>query len=208
MAPPNPASLDWRMSETQLERFERKFDRFVEYVQGEFAAVRAEFKSEIAEARSEIAEVRSGLAEVRSEVVGLRSDVAELRSEVAGLRSDVAELRSEVAGLRSDVAELRAELRTFRSESQEKFENLSDRLRLIESRLSVLALEQSRIRQTLEHGLNQVRAEIEQLRLKTEAVEAATLDNSLRIIQLRDDIQQRFRIVNERLAAVEKQLAA
>ena len=162
------------MSETQLDRFERKFDQFVEYVQGEFAAVRAEIKLEVA---------------------GVR---AELRSEIADARSE----------LKSEIADLRAELRTFRSEFQEKYENLSDRLRLVESRLAALALEQSRIRQTLEHGLNEVRAETEQVRLKIEAIEAATLDNSLRIIQLRDDIQQRFRIVSERLTAVEKQLAA
>ena len=125
-----------------------------------------------------------------------------MTSAVGGIRAELAQADSE--GLKSAVGGIRAELAAFRVEVREQFENVTDRLRLLENRLGALSTELPKLRR----AINDVRAEVELLRLKAEAIETATLETSLRVIQLRDDMQQRFRVVHERLSAFEKKFAA
>jgi len=97
----------------------------------------------------------------------------------------------ELGGLRGEVAGLRAEFNAFREETREKLENVSDRLTLVEKSQARLA-----------HVVGQLRSDFEDVRTRLEAIESTTLGTNMRILELRDDMQQRFRVVNERLASV------
>ena len=160
------------MSETQLDRLERKFDLFVEYVQARFESI----EGEIAE---------------------LRAEVGTLRAEVGTLRAEVGTLRAEVGTLRGEVRELRNELNVFRVETREKLENVGQRLTL---------LERSHI--TMTGDINDLRAGVEDLRLKLSEIGTTVLGTNMRLLELRDDMQQRFRFMNDRLTSLEKKLAA
>src|SRR3990170_4385925 len=103
------------MKETQLDRFEKKFDSFVEYVQGRFQRIETEIEA--------------------------------LTSAVGGIRAELAQADSE--GLKSAVGGIRAELAAFRVEVREQFENVTDRLRLLENRLGALSTELPKLRRAI-----------------------------------------------------------
>jgi chromosome segregation ATPase len=143
------------MSETELARFEKKFDRFVEYVQGEFTSIRTE-------------------------------------------------LREETASLRQDIAASREEISTLRAEMRERFEAVTNRLKRVEDYYANLNFENIRVGREID----KLRSDMEEIRGLILRLESQALETQLRISQLREDMQQRFRIVSERLSIVEKQLAA
>lgn len=135
------------MSETQLTRFEKKFDRFVEYVQSEV---------------------------------------------------------SELSKVRADVVAIRAELATLREEIRNQYEAVTDRLKRLEQAYTGMNFEIVRLGKelaTVRHAIEDIRGLM--LRLETQAIES-----HVRVSQFRDDMQQRFKVVNERLAAMERLLAA
>lgn len=132
------------MKNTQLDRIEKKFDTFVEYVQGELQNSRAEF------------------------------------------------------------AAVRAEIASFRSNVREQFETVLDRLKRLEHSYTGLNFETVR----LGKEIHQVRSDIEGMRVLLMKLETETLEGHVRVSQLRDDMQQRFKTVNERLSELERLLAA
>src|SRR5688572_9072350 len=156
------------MSETQLDRIERrlegldrlerKFDAFVDYVQARFEAV--------------------------------DTAIAELRVQMSETRAELGETRSELGGLR-------AEFEGFRIETREKLENLSDRMTLHERSLAHATL-----------GTNRLHTAVWDIATKLNTLESMAFATNLRIMELRNDMQQRFRLVNDRLASLKKKLAA
>lgn len=94
-------------------------------------------------------------------------------------------------------ADLKEEIGTLRLEMRERFEIVHDRL---------LALERGH--EDLRSGVAQVRQQVNELGVRIEQLEVVTRDTNLRLIHLRDDMQQRFRDVNERLSSLEQRIAA
>lgn len=120
-------------------------------------------------------------------------EYAESRFQQLATKNDLApfatkdDLRAEIDGLRLEIGGLRVEMR-------ERFEIVHDRL---------VALEKGQ--EDLHSGIAKVREQVHELSVRIEALGRET--NS-RLIELREEMQQRFRKVNERLTALEQRIAA
>ena len=100
---------------------------------------------------------------------------------------------------KADLAQLatRGELAEFRVEMRERFEIVHDRL---------VALEKGQT--DLRADVAQLRQQVNELSLRVDRLEALARENNSNLIALREDMQQRFRLVNERLTTLEQKLAA
>ena len=89
----------------------------------------------------------------------------------------------------------------MRAEMRERFEIVHDRLVALEKGQDALRSEVAQLR-------DQVRQQVGELHARIDMVEALARDNNSKLIGLREEIQRRFLVVNERLTALEQRLAA
>lgn len=94
-------------------------------------------------------------------------------------------------------AELTGEIGSLRAEMRERFEIVHDRL---------IALEKGQ--GDLRADVAQVRQQVNELSVRVDRLEALARENNSNLVALREDMQQRFRLVNERLTTLEQKLAA
>jgi uncharacterized coiled-coil DUF342 family protein len=98
------------------------------------------------------------------------------------------------ADLKEELGALRAELR---AEMRERFDIVHERLVALESG-----------QEDLRSGIMKVRDQINDLGVRMEKLESHARETNRKLIDLRDDMQQRLRVMNERLTALEQRLAA
>ncbi len=94
-----------------------------------------------------------------------------------------------------------AQIASLRAEMRERFEIVHDRLVALENGVDALRSEAAQLR-------DQVRVQVGELHARIDMVEALARDNNSKLIGLREDIQQRFRHVNDQLTSLEQRLAA
>ena len=117
------------------------------------------------------------------------------------LEQRLAEFESSVLrnfdAVRNDIADARAEISSVRLLVREQFENIHDRLAILAGDTRVVRSE-----------LVELRKQVAKLADEFAVLNGAWKDTNLRIVDLREDMQQQFRVVNERLSALEQRLAA
>jgi chromosome segregation ATPase len=143
--------------------------------------------------------MRAGQGELRSDVNGLRTDVNGLRTDVNGLQTGQDSLRTDLNGLRTDVNglqtgqdNLRTDLNGLRTEMRDGFRSVGERLTSIERDVGALWGE-TRANGSAISGLS------ERVTALTERMGGL----EKRVDTMSDDMRQRFRIVIERLTALE-----
>ena len=94
-------------------------------------------------------------------------------------------------------ADLTQEIGSLRLEMRERFE-------IVHERLAALEKGQGNV----QAGLDKVRAEVRDLGARMDRIEVQVRDTNSKLIDLREEMQQRFRSVSERLRAVEERIAA
>jgi uncharacterized coiled-coil DUF342 family protein len=100
---------------------------------------------------------------------------------------------------KADLAQFatKADFGALRAEMRERFDIVHDRL---------VALETGQ--EDLRSGIVKVRDQINDLSVRMEKLESHARETNRKLIDLRDDMQQRLRVMNERLTALEQRLAA
>jgi hypothetical protein len=106
-----------------------------------------------------------------------------IQQEFMRQRAEMADFRAEMTGFR---AETNGRLEALRVEMAERFESVLNRLDLVERQVARTVKE-----------VQEIRVDLQRLDALQKSVNS-----------LSDDMRQRFRVVSERLVAVEKRLAA
>jgi chromosome segregation ATPase len=143
-----------------------------------------------------------------------------LHEEIQGVRLDMQGVEQRLTRRLDSVD---ARLDTLRAEMAERFESVDHRFRALELRMTLFenryAVELSAIRTALD---TEIRGELELLKKQVaslsagvallngrlEPLEAAVSSWAASTAGLGEDVKQRFRVMNERLAGIEQRLAA
>ena len=143
-----------------------------------------------------------------------------LHEEIQGVRLDLERVEQRLTKRLDSVD---ARLDTLRAEMAERFESVDQRFRALELRMTLFenryAAELSAIRTALDTG---IRGELELLKSQVasldaslvclngrfDPLEAAVSSWAASTAGLGEDVKQRFRVMNERLAGIEQRLAA
>ena len=130
-------------------------------------------------------------------------EYAESRFQQMATKADLERLATkadlERFATKSDLEQLatKADVQALRLEMRERFEIVHDRL---------VALENGN--KDLRSGLAKVRAQVSELSTRIDKLEGLAHETNTRLTDLREEMQQRFRSVNERLSALEQRIAA
>lgn len=140
-------------------------------------------------------------------------DLIQTRFQEIDARFDQMDARFDQIDARFDRLEGRVErienqMTLMRSEMIERFLSVSDRLGAVERRVSHLDVAIRSEMDSLHSVAAGLRGDIDTLKQLTHSMDNGVHELTVRINDLGDDMRQRFRIVTERLVAVEGRMAA
>ena len=117
-------------------------------------------------------------------------------------RMDRLEQRMDKLEQRMDRLEQRMD--AMHTEMLERFESVLDRLNDLEKRVGVIGANV----EALQIQVFDLRGDVQRIEKRMTDVESSIYEVTTRVSGLGDDMRQRFRVVTDRLAAVEQRLAA
>ncbi len=129
-------------------------------------------------------------------------ECVELRFQEVPTRAEWSQFATKVdLALIATRADLIGEIGSLRAEMRERFEIVHDRFVALEKGQDALRSEVAQLR-------DQVRQQVGELHARIDMVAALARDNNSKLIGLREDIQQRFRHVNDQWTSLEQRIAA
>ena len=147
-------------------------------------AIREIVKEELKPVKADVSGLKEDMSGVKADVSGLKEDMSGVKADVSGLKEDMSGVKADVSGLKEDMSGVKKDVSGLKEDMDYMKITLKEQgqiLNALEHKLDVVKAEQ----ENMKHDVNKLVGKAEGMENILSIVEAATAHNWNEIVKLK-----------------------